>query len=116
YNNATYPVKWEGLKGANKRSLIAYYVYFHSRVRRISYDAGTGAEVKPESDNSVRVSKDYKLVKAWNTFVELYGSEYVRVTTPPTFYKVCNLLPSAYNYLLANVDDFPLWRFSSVRF
>jgi hypothetical protein len=48
---------------------------------------------------------------AWNKFVDLYG-ETGYVGMDNTTYVVWNDYPSAYNFLLANLSDYPDWRFT----
>lgn len=104
---------WDGLKGENKKSLIAYFVYFMHRRKRATYMAGTSQEVKPASENSTSVNLIDKLVDIWNEFVVMYGDEcdyfYSWNDLQNSYHS--NDAPSAFNYLLAKKDDFPNWRF-----
>lgn len=104
---------WDGLKGENKKSLIAYFVYFMHRSKRKSYMAGTQQEVSPTSENNEAASLYDKLVPIWNEFVKMYGDEcdyfYSWNDLQNSYHS--NDAPSAFNYLLAKKDDFPNWRF-----
>ena len=97
--------RWEGLLGYQKKSLIAYYVYFMHRKKKQSYNSGIDVEVEADTENSSKTSLYLKLVDIWNEFVTMYGDG-------------CNdehenADPSAYNYLLAKSVDFPTWKFTS---
>ena len=115
-NGVTVTTKWEGLRGFDKKSLIAYYVYFMHRRKRKSYTAGGGSEVESKHDNSEKVSPYVKLVEVWNEFIVLYGGECYQ---PKEVIQYTNLLypidefPSAFNYLIAKRADFPTWTFTS---
>lgn len=114
FNGVTVENKWDGLKGENKKSLIAYYVYFMHRRKRASYNAGVGQEVEPKTENSQKGSLYTKLVEVWNEFIKMYGD--VCYASEPYFinyYVHENDLPSAYNYLVAKRSDFSNWRFTS---
>lgn len=111
----TVNTRWEGLKGENKRSLIAYYVYFHHRRKRSSYNAGVGIEVEADTDNSKPSSLYEKLVYIWNDFVAMYGGEYVEEQYVVDNYPVDEeYVNCAFNYLLAKKADFPTWYFKSL--
>ena len=99
-------VYWEGLKGFEKKSLIAYYVYFMHRRKKSSYMAGIGTEVEAESENSEKTNLAEKLIWIWNEFVKMYGDSCVEDQHE-------NVDPSAYNYLLAKASDFTNWKFES---
>lgn len=105
-NGETISVYWEGLKGFNKKSLIAYYTYFMHRRKRASYMAGVGTEVKAASENSEEASLADKLIYIWNEFVDMYGDTYSEG-------QHTNADASAYNYLLAKTADFTNWKFKS---
>ena len=72
-NGVAITTMWEGLKGADKKSLIAYFVYFKHREKRSSYNAGVGIEVEAKTDNSIQSSLYVKLVDIWNEFLAMYG-------------------------------------------
>lgn len=102
----TINTKWDGLKGFEKKSLIAYNIYFYHRRKRASYMSGSKTEVEAESENSVKTSLSEKLIYIWNEFENMYGDSCVEGQHD-------NDAPSAYNYLLAKSDDFPNWKFTS---
>jgi len=111
-NGETISVKWEGLLGFQKKSLIAYYVYFLHRRKRASYMSGSKTEVEADAENSVNVQLHDKLTYIWNEFVKLYGDECVEGQRANTSYYHNSVEPSAYNYLLAKRADFPTWVFT----
>ena len=109
YGGITIETKWEGLKNATKESLIANYVYYWHRRNNVSQFNGIG-ETVGKAENSQIVNPRYKMKNAWNKFVELYGETgYCGVDN--TTYTVWSDYPSAYNFLLANVADYPDWKF-----
>ncbi len=105
FEGETISTRWEGLLGFQKKSLIAYYVYFMHRKKKQSYNSGIDVEVEADTENSSKASLYLKLVDIWNEFVLMYGDG-------------CddqhdNADASAYNYLLAKTADFPTWKFTS---
>jgi hypothetical protein len=119
-NSQTVELRWDGLRGFEKKSLIAYYVYYMHRRKRASYHAGTGIEVEAASDNAKPAQVYHKMVEVWNEFINMYGDptdEYGNVQDIPNVldnYTHHNNLASAYNYLLAKKADFPTWKFNSM--
>lgn len=97
---------WDGLKGATKKSLVAYYIYFMHRRKKASYMAGLGAEVESKNENSELTSLPEKLQYIWNEFVSMYGDSCIEDEHE-------NDEPSAYNYILAKKADFAYWEFTS---
>ena len=88
--------KWEGLKGENKKSLIAYYIYFRHRTKRQSYNAGVGIEVEAATDNSKPSSLYVKLIEIWNEFVNMYGLTECDYFAPSE--EVVSAYPTGWNY------------------
>ena len=115
--------KWNGLKNADKESLIAYYVYFKHKSNLNTITASI-SEVKPKLENSNPASANMKLIRAWNNFVELSGDlndvdryycgcryfDYFDKYNISSYHHV-NSAPSLYNFLLANKDTYPEWEF-----
>lgn len=71
----TVKVSWGGLlniKATSKISLIADYIYWHwmhaARNRQ-----GTSATVVTEQENSIVISNHDNMVRAWRSFIKLYG-------------------------------------------
>ena len=114
YDDTTH--HWNGLKNTDLQSLIAYYVFYKYVERDVTrlYPAGVGAS--KESDGWARASAVNKLCAAWDRMRELYGKLpgncKMYYTSP--FVPSCafNSDPSAYNFLLANIDDYPDWKFT----
>ena len=111
-------LKWEGLKNSVKESLIAYYVYYKYQERNF-IKPGAISTVKPKAANSDIVSPYPKMVNAWNRMISLYGFiptmwflHGMKIMQPSSVYEFS---PSAYNYILANIDSFDNWIFTPVR-
>lgn len=112
-NGQTITEYWKGLKNSDNVSLIANYVYFQYRRDNISQFNGLGETVS-YNENSRTVNPTNKIVMAWNGFVDMMGEYNVpRLLTSNTTYKHIDAKPSAYNFLLANLSDYPNWRFIS---
>ena len=111
FDGVEYTRKWYGLKNALKLSLISDYTYYKLKEQEATSSAEIG-EVIPNGENSLRANSANKMVNAWLRMRETYGK------TPLGFnklnsahYIVWNALPSAYNFLLANADDYDDWEF-----
>jgi len=104
-NGETVLDKWIGLKNASKISLIANYVYFFHRRNNVSQNNGIG-ETVASAENSTIVSPYAKCVNAWNKMIDMYG-ELDCYGNPLPF-------PSAYNFLTANIADYPDWKFTQL--
>lgn len=120
FDGITQTLRWEGLKNSAKESLIAYYVYYKYQEREFIKPSGVGT-VKPKAENSVIVSPYPKMVNAWNEMIYLYGGfsnywfKHGKTILKPDGSLIYNNAPSAYNYLCANLDDFPDWIFAPLR-
>ena len=88
--------KWEGLKGLDKKSLVAYYIYFEHRNKRSSYNAGVGIEVEAATDNSKPSSLYVKLTEVWNDFINMYGNTECNYSASSEL--VASIYPTGYNY------------------
>lgn len=117
YKGVTATLKWNGLKNSDKISPIAYYVYFKYREFKNTSFSG-GIEVKGEKENSRIASARHKMVEAWNNMVNLRGEVNRKYFTKEdnSTYIVYDLEPTAYNYLLANLESFPDWRFEPLNY
>ena len=113
-------LKWIGFVNTEKESMIAYYVYYNYVYYNNIHLAGIGS-VLIESENSKRESPFDKLQLSWEKFQKLYaGFDYeinercfsengIKVADlAGTF----NTLPSAYNFLYANKENYPEWVFT----
>lgn len=116
-NGYTINTKWKGLRNNFKKSLIAYYVYYQYRINNESFNSSVG-QVITNTENSVHVDAKPELIIAWNKMIDLYGFipyNYVNnCFLDNSNYIHYNNLPSAYNYLLANIVDFNNWVFEPI--
>jgi hypothetical protein len=120
YFGDIYTLKWEGLTNATtKLSLIAYYVWYNYVKRDITRLYGTGISMATVKEGWVRADPTNKLAAVYESMRVLYGKippEYHPVypqpikgsSLPCTF----NIDPSAYNFLYANLTDYPDWVFT----
>ena len=111
YKGTTITLHWNGLINSDKLSLIAYYVYVKYWQNRQTFTTDVG-EIDPRAENASKWNTIDKIVYAWREMRQLYG------VTPKGFDKyldnthiVYNDLPSAYNFILANVNDYDDWFF-----
>ena len=115
FNGSTITEKWNGLINDEKKSLTAYYIYYWHRKYNVSTYSGIG-ENSAKGENSIKASPLSKLVWVNNSMVDLYGNVPSSVRKYVSFQDSGNYVhydaePSAYNYLLANIDDFDGWVF-----
>ena len=123
--------KWVGLANTEKISLLAYYTYFFYEKDRNEINTGVGF-VKPKVENAVQENPRLKFVNAWNQYVfqkgdfdkinkcsnRLTGSRRLRPNVSSfdkfnlTTYEFLNDDPSLFNFMLANVSDYPTWEFT----
>ena len=140
YDGHTINTKWEGLRNTQLVSLIAYWVYFNLRNEKESFYTGIGQR-RGKGENSVMADPVPKLVSAWNKMIDLYGytpkyyypynnstifntrlaSKNFKVYLDKEYfldqsnYEHYTTDPSAYNFLLANINDYPEWVFDPIR-
>jgi hypothetical protein len=111
FNGSTINEKWNGLVNTELKSLIAYYVYYwHRKYNETTYSGiGENAAI---GENSKKASSLDKMVWANSNMVNLYGNvpKYVSFQDSGNYVHY-DAEPSAYNYLLANIDDFDGWVF-----
>ncbi len=123
--------KWIGLANTEKISLLAYYTYFFYEKDRNEFNTGVGF-VKPKVENAVQENPRLKFVNAWNQHVfqkgdfdkinkyssRLRSSRRCRPDVSYfdkfdlTTYEFLNDDPSLFNFMLANVSDYPTWEFT----
>jgi len=119
YNDYDYTIKWEGLQNTLKSSLLSYYVFYKYVERDVTRLYGTGVSIANTKEGWQRVSPESLLINAWNRMRQLYG------TIPPEYKSYYNkpilgteipgpfdIDPSAYNFLLTNIADYPDWVFT----
>ncbi len=111
-NGEIYLDKWIGLKNTSKKSLIANYVYFFHRKNNVSQNSGIGETISV-AENSKVINPMAKLHNAWNKMIDMYGESFTD-GYDNTSYRHYNEMPSAYNFLLANIADYPDWRFTKL--
>tara|TARA_R110000787_G_scaffold261374_1_gene366726 strand:+ start:5401 stop:6060 length:660 start_codon:yes stop_codon:yes gene_type:complete len=76
YTNVDGKVKvWDGLKGYNGQSLIAYYI-FTEYLRNDNETYATVGVVKNNAKNAEVVNPTPKFIKAYNQFIKFYQGEY----------------------------------------
>lgn len=125
----TVETRWNGLANTDKVSLLSYFVHAQYLTTTSARTATTG-QVKPDQENSKRVSLTPKYTYSWNRMVELYGQSprprelgYNKLTQQEQLedfwaevknYKHWNRTPSAFNFLLANKDTYPEWEFKPI--
>lgn len=119
-NGYTISTKWDGLRQkVLKTSLIAYYVYYQYRNETESSNSGAG-QINPLTENSTKVSVQPKLRTTWNKMIDIYGIIPKQLSFPEYFlnidnYEHYNIIPTAYNFLLAEKDTYPEWIFEPMR-
>jgi len=113
----TITLKWEGLKNTQKQSLIAYYVYYKLLERETIHLSDVGTLVL-KSEGGERVSPYDKMIMAWDRLRELYGifpaqsySIYGNAAQKGEDFSIFNDDPSLFNFMYANKDNYPDWRF-----
>lgn len=106
--------EYKGLK-----KLIAYYVYYQYRNINESLTTTVG-QMLPLAENAQREDVYPKLIYAYNELVKLYGEipedyYYRDYFLDNSYYE--HYLPDggAFNYLLANIEDFPGWVFEPIK-
>lgn len=114
-------LKWEGFKNTAKQSLIAYYVYYKYQDENFIQPSGVGA-IQAQAENADIISPYSKMVNAWNEMIALYGyfDNYWFTSSntciiQPDGSRIFNNAPSAYNYMIANIESFPKWIFTPLR-
>ncbi len=107
----TLNLKWNGLQNSDKISPISYYVYCKYRESKNSGFTGS-VETKGKKENTVVINPRAKIVASWNLMVDLRGEVGKSFHPYQSSYEVFNGQPTAYNYLLANIDLFPTWIFT----
>lgn len=101
-NGRTFRIKWPGLVNDAKKSLIAYHAY-RNIVINDAVTISTTGPVVPNKDNSSPVSVTMKVIRASAEFDRMYGNQRADV-----------MIPSAYQYLMANSELIPDWYFTDL--
>lgn len=95
-------VNWQGLKNTALISPIAYYVYYRYVRSQLVLFQSSGATAQ-ESEHGTRADASQLLSGAWYEMRELLGYPGQDVYAP-----------SLYNFLMANVDDYPELEFTDI--
>lgn len=111
-------LKWIGFTNNQEESLLAYYIYYNHVYHKNIHLSGVGS-VNVQAENAVKTSPFDKLQIAWSKFLKLYSgfdffeNEYFSEdgTKVSDMFGTFNTLPSAYNFLYANKEDYPEWIF-----
>ena len=132
---STITEKWVGLANSEKISLLAYYTYVYYEKDRNEFNSSVGF-VKPKVESAVQENPRLKFVNAWNQYILQRGDfdNIIECSNKPylrgsryrqgilsfnkfdlTTYEHVNDDPSLFNFLLANVDDYPAWKFTPVK-
>lgn len=113
----TINTKWEGLRGFNKKSLIAYYVFYQYKNNTEHFNTSAGQK-SGLSENSETVSVRPTLIHAWNKVVDMYGVTPYGLSVNDFInnesYYHFNIYPSAYNFLLANLSNYSSWVYEPI--
>jgi len=72
FDGKTYPIKWNGLKNTEKKSFIAFMVYWH--ILKDSYERFGNSLGISESENTTHSNPLLRMVLAFNDGIDLYGS------------------------------------------
>lgn len=104
--------KWSGLLNTNKESLISYYAFYKITERTTTHITSVGNR-SVNAEATQIVSPIDKMLNAWDKMRYLYGVIPVRYIDNPDL-RVYNNLPSAYNFLLSNKDNYPEWIFTPI--
>jgi hypothetical protein len=114
YNGREVKQHWNGLKNEDKVSMLAYFAYIELLTNEATNYTDVG-NVVMKSETGDRVSPVDKICQASQLFVNLYGQMPISYRKPifaGETMPVMDIEPSAYNFLLANIDDYPEWIFT----
>ena len=95
--------RWNGLKGANQQSLIAFYVYCQYLRNDNSTYLTTGI-AQNTANNAERSDPSPKFVKAWNRFLEQYQGNGYNYGYPTVIYNRSGMVGLDY-YGQGNVES-----------
>lgn len=102
-------IKWNGLVNNSKQSLIAYYVFYKITERTTTHITSVGNK-SVKAEGTVTVSPMDKMLNAWEKMRLLYGIIPAAKMDNVNHYHY-NYLPTAFNFLLANIETYPEWLF-----
>lgn len=113
----TITTKWKGLVNTEKISPIAHYIYYKNRENVETFNSGLGQR-KGKGENSVAATAVTPMVTSWRNLVMMHGEQnryykkYRNFFLDNTNYYHFNEEPSVFNFLLANLTDYPDWVFT----
>jgi hypothetical protein len=99
YTQGNYTVKWNGLKNAEKVSLIAYYIYIQVLATKSISFQNVGAVVDGGTVSASGLIQDRSL--KLHKLTGYFGQDVME--------------PSLYNFLTANQADYPEWYFNEYK-
>lgn len=124
FDSNTVTRKFKGL--SDPKSLLVYYTYYKYRLDNYTETTRVG-EAATKAENSTIVTPRYKILRAWNNYVEKTGliPDKIRIDGVVTGcdlfdkYTLSNYIhyddkPSIYNFLLANKDIYPEWEYNNI--
>lgn len=101
-NGETY--NWQGLliqEGAFKKSLLAYYTFYHWLYYNQSTLSGVG-EVVLQSKNAISINSTQRLISVWNEFVEMYQGKQNKYTYNEYYHRGIKVI----DWLGCNTNDY----------
>lgn len=78
-------VKWRGLINSEKKSIIAYHVYYWHLKNSVTMVSGTGS-VKATSENAVNADVSQKCMTAYNLFMDEFEMIFVFMSENAAIY------------------------------
>lgn len=99
-----YLIKWKGLINEEKRSFIAYWIYYSWCAEKEVFITPV-AGAKSKTENAENVGYGVRAIQAYNKMIEMYGYQY----------QDCRI-PSCYNFMLQHEIDYPEWVFTPKRY
>ena len=106
YRGATTTVKWNGLVNDEKRSLLAYFIFYYYLKFHSTITSSRGS-LLANSENAQAFAPGQAMVNAWGFGLDLYGKTTDDLVTP-----------TAYNFLYNFKDDetngYDGWIFSTL--
>lgn len=113
FNGKTVTCKFAGVS-----KIVAYYIYLKFRNENESFFSGQN-QVKSDSENSIPADFTEVIVPKFNKMVQLYGRIprcYYMPFSPDANTSHFDSFPSAFNFLLANISDYPDWLFTPIAY
>ena len=104
-----YTIHWNGLKNSEKLSMLAYFAYWEIMKELTQSASGIGL-VNSKAENADKIDPRYKMTKAWNDGICLYGSIAAQpgesfVYDEMPYINRMLLKPSLCNYIIAKNEE-----------